>query len=167
MTRMSKHLAELVTYGQPLLEACGASAPSEMQSPAGCVTFTIPGKPQPWRRSRQNGKRHFKDAKTQANQDAWAWAARLAMGAAQPLTGPLRVTIHAAFPIPVRTTKANRAAMLANTIRPTQRPDADNIAKNVDGLNGVTFVDDAQITDLIVRKFYSDAPRVDVSIVEV
>ena len=32
------------------------------------ISFTVPGKPEPWRRSRTNGKRHFKDAKTRASE---------------------------------------------------------------------------------------------------
>ena len=34
----------------------------------------------------------------------------------------------------------------------TVKPDADNIAKLMDGLNGIAWADDAQVTNLIVRK---------------
>lgn len=129
------------------------------------ISFTVPGKPQPWRRARTNGKTFFKDAKTKANQNAWAGAAKLA--GARPTTAPVSVVIVARFGIAKATTKPRRADMLAGRIRPTARPDADNIVKNLDGLNGVAFADDAQVVSLTVTKVFADVPGVDVSITEV
>lgn len=129
------------------------------------IAFTVPGKPQPWRRARTNGKAFFKDAKTKANQSAWAWAAKAA--GAQPTTAPVSVVIVARFSIAKAVTKPQRAAMLAGQIRPTARPDADNIVKNLDGLNGVAFADDAQVVSLTVTKVFADQPGVDVTITEI
>lgn len=128
------------------------------------ISFTVPGKPQPWRRARKSGKRHFKDAKTVANQIAWSAACQEAMGRAKPFEGPLLVGVMAVFPIPARTSKAKRAAMHTGQILPIVRPDADNIAKNLDALNGVAFHDDAQIVRLSVSKHYGDTPGVFVTI---
>ena len=45
-------------------------------------------------------------------------------------------------------------------IRPTGKPDIDNIIKAVlDGLNGVAFKDDAQVVFISAQKLYSDTPR--------
>jgi len=128
------------------------------------IRFTVPGKPQPWRRARTNGRVHLKDAKTRANQNAWAWACRNAMGATLPMGGPVAVQMVARFAVPARCTKANRAAMLAGTIVPICTPDADNIAKNLDALNGGAFTDDAQIARLLVEKTYAEEAGVDVII---
>lgn len=128
------------------------------------IRFTVSGKPQPWRRARTNGRAHFKDAKTRANQNAWAWACRNAMGAALPMGGAVAVELVARFAIPARASKANRAAMLAGQALPICTPDADNIAKNLDALNGVAFTDDAQIVRLTVTKTYAAEAGVDVSI---
>lgn len=128
------------------------------------ISFSIPGKPEPWRRARTNGKRHFKDAKTAANQSAWGFSAKAAMRGAEPLSGALTVVIVARYPIPISASKAKRAAMISGEIRPTVRPDLDNIVKNLDGLNKVAFGDDAQIVRLITDKVYSETPRVDVFI---
>lgn len=58
--------------------------------------------------------------------------------------------------------------MLDRKIRPTKKPDWDNIGKIIcDSLNGVAYRDDAQIVDSMVRKFYSETPRVVVSIREI
>lgn len=128
------------------------------------IAFTVPGKPQPWRRSRTNGKRHYTDAKTVANQQAWAWAAKAA--GARPVASPLRVMIVARFTPPKRASKADRARMLSNHTHPIMRPDSDNLAKNLDALNGVAFVDDSQIVSLNIAKIYAEEAGVDVSIVE-
>ena len=56
-------------------------------------------------------------------------------------------------------------AKLKNETPCTKKPDCDNIAKAVlDGLNGVAFQDDNQVTCLIVSKAYSLRPRVEVEI---
>lgn len=128
------------------------------------ITFTVPGKPQPWRRARTAGKVHFKDAKTKANQAAWAWACRDAMGAAVPIGGPVAASVVANFAIPSRVNKANRAAMLSGRVLPICTPDADNIAKNLDALNSVAFTDDAQIVSLTVAKRYAETASVVVTI---
>lgn len=130
------------------------------------IRFTVPGKPQPWRRARTNGKAHFKDAKTKANQAEWSWACRTAMGARPPISGPVSVLVFARFAVPARANKTNRAAMLAGRVAPICVPDADNIAKNLDSLNGLAFTDDAQIVSLIVTKTYAETAGVDVTIQE-
>ena len=49
--------------------------------------------------------------------------------------------------------------------RPTKKPDLDNIIKAIaDSLNGIAYKDDAQIVELKSKKFYSDTPRVEVTI---
>lgn len=128
------------------------------------VSFTIPGEPQPWRRARKNGKRHFKDPKTAAYQQQWAWAAAQVMRGSAPFVGALEAEVRCYFAVPVSASKAKASAMLAGEIRPTKRPDADNLAKSLDGLNGVAFKDDAQIVRLVSEKFYSLTPRVEVTI---
>lgn len=58
--------------------------------------------------------------------------------------------------------------MLDNVIRPTKKPDWDNIGKIVcDALNKTAFHDDAQIVDGSVIKCYSEQPRIEVEIWEI
>lgn len=79
----------------------------------------------------------------------------------------LCAVIQAYFPIPKSTSKKNRELMLGGYLRPTKKPDSDNIAKSVlDALNGIAFYDDSQIVSLEVKKLYSDTPRVQVYIEE-
>ena len=57
--------------------------------------------------------------------------------------------------------------MYVNEIRPTVKPDCDNIAKIcLDALNGIAYYDDKQIVELSVKKYYSKEPRVEIEIEE-
>lgn len=77
----------------------------------------------------------------------------------------LDVRIVAYYEIPKSTSKKKRRLMLEHKIRPAKKPDWDNIGKIIcDSLNKVAYHDDSAIVDAQVRKFYSEQPRVDVTI---
>ena len=79
----------------------------------------------------------------------------------------LDVRVIAYYSIPKSVSKKKRQAMLDHKIRPTKKPDFDNIGKVIcDALNKIAYRDDSQIVDAQVRKFYSDRPRVVVTIRE-
>ena len=49
-----------------------------------------------------------------------------------------------------------------------KKPDIDNIAKSIlDGLNGIAYKDDNQITELILHKLYDNHARAEIEITEV
>ena len=51
--------------------------------------------------------------------------------------------------------------MLDKVIRPTKKPDVDNITKSIlDSLNGIAYKDDSQVTGLEVMKEYGEIPMV-------
>lgn len=77
----------------------------------------------------------------------------------------LDVRIIAYYEIPKSTSKKKQKLMLEHKMRPTKKPDWDNIGKIVcDSLNKVAYHDDSAVVDAQVRKFYSEKPRVDVTI---
>ena len=77
----------------------------------------------------------------------------------------LDMRIRAYYSIPKSASKKKRAAMIIGEIRPTKKPDMDNVVKIIaDSLNQVAYRDDTQIVDCQCRKFYSDNPRVEVMI---
>ena len=77
----------------------------------------------------------------------------------------LDVRVIAYYSIPKSTSKKKRKMMLEHKIRPGKKPDWDNIGKIIcDSLNTVAYRDDSSIVDAQVRKFYSENPRVDVTI---
>lgn len=122
--------------------------------------------PRPGTASWSKGKRKpftisYTDDDTEAYEKALALVGKIAMGRLAPLEGPLEVTVTAIMPIPNSWPRKKRDAALVGTIRPTGKPDRDNIDKIVgDGLKGIAWVDDAQIVDGRVRKVYGEEPMV-------
>ena len=79
----------------------------------------------------------------------------------------LNVIIDVYMPIPKSFSKKKYEQAFKGEIRPTVKPDCDNIAKNInDALNGIVYPDDKQITCLTVNKFYSESEYVRVKISE-
>jgi Holliday junction resolvase RusA-like endonuclease len=66
------------------------------------------------------------------------------------------IRIRADFSVPASWPRNKRDAALAGVIRPTGRPDFDNICKMVDALNGIVWLDDTQVVDARVEKHYSE-----------
>lgn len=83
------------------------------------------------------------------------------------LEGPLHVTIKVYKPMLKKFSKKRLAAAEAGMYRPVTKPDVDNYVKGIkDALNKVIWVDDSQVVDLTVSKFYSETPRFEVLIQE-
>lgn len=58
--------------------------------------------------------------------------------------------------------------MLSGKIRPTIKPDWDNVGKLIaDALNGVAYYDDKYVVDGMARKFYAEIPHIDVVLEEI
>lgn len=76
----------------------------------------------------------------------------------------IEIHIKALFEIPKSYTHAKRVEAMTNIIRPSKKPDVDNIAKIIcDALNGVAYSDDSQIVNMRVDKLYTiDEERVQV-----
>lgn len=78
---------------------------------------------------------------------------------------PLKITIYAYQTIPGSESKKRKALMLADKIRPTKKPDWDNIGKIVgDALNKVAYPDDKQIVEAHIYKYFSNEPRLEIEI---
>lgn len=81
---------------------------------------------------------------------------------------PLYLIVNAYMGIPKSKPKYQISDMIANILRPTKKPDWDNIGKIIsDALNKSAYADDAQIVDAHIIKWYSNNPRVEVEIGEV
>ena len=124
-------------------------------------TITIPGKPRGKGRprfSRATGRTYTDDATAvYENLVKTIWMSVVG----DRLNGELAVNIAAHYAIPTSKPKKMQAAMRDGSVRPTTKPDIDNVIKAVlDGLNGVAYADDAQVVELSASKCYSDDPRV-------
>ena len=86
----------------------------------------------------------------------------------EKLSGAIKAEIKVFMQMPKSESMKKKAAMMAGQIRPTKKPDADNCAKSVlDALNKIAFDDDSQIVELHVNKYYSENPRVTITLEEV
>ena len=127
----------------------------------------IPGVPVAKGRPRMTRSGHvFTPKKTRDYELELKLLARDRMSGCQLFTGPLTVEVHAYLPAPQSWPrwKADRVADVGSKVSHTTKPDLDNLAKVIDGLNGVVWVDDSQICDLHVYKRYSTQPRLVVDV---
>jgi Holliday junction resolvase RusA-like endonuclease len=86
----------------------------------------------------------------------------------EPYDGQLRAEIEVFIQVPKSDSKLNKQAKIIGEIRPTIKPDCDNLAKSIlDSLNGWAYQDDKQIIELEVKKFYSEESGVRVKLMEV
>jgi Holliday junction resolvase RusA-like endonuclease len=132
------------------------------------VIFTIPGDPVGKGRARStNAGIHYTPQKTRNYEAFVKMLAVEAMRGEKPIEGACAVEILVKVAMPKSTSKKNRDLMLRDFIRPTKKPDNDNIEKAInDAMNGVVFTDDVQIVDNHTVKTYSDYPETTVYVRE-
>lgn len=85
----------------------------------------------------------------------------------EPMPGPLKCQVIVYRPIQKSGSKAERVKKAQGFIRPTIKGDIDNYFKAVtDPLTGLVWVDDAQIVEATITKWYSATPRVEITVEE-
>ena len=137
------------------------------------INFIVPGKPFGKQRPRVACRGKFSKAYTQKETTAYENLVKLfytheSKGEMFPEEAELGIKIVAYYEIPKSASKVKREKMLSGKIRPTKRPDIDNVAKAIyDSLNKVAYHDDAAIVESRISKFYSDRPRVEVTITQI
>lgn len=132
------------------------------------ISFTIYGDPVAQGRPRFAVRAGHAIAYDPAKSRDYKSAVRAAALEVRPkalLDGPLSMSICIYKSIPKSMSKLRRAKAIAQEIQPTTKPDIDNIVKGLcDALNKVLWYDDSQIVSLYVSKWYSEQPRVEVSV---
>lgn len=128
------------------------------------IRFTVPGEPVGKGRPRAfrmgNGVRMHTPDKTARYENLVAMAAQQAMAGAQLIAGAVEIELLLVTAPPASWSKKKRAVALAAEIRPTTKPDCDNVLKAIaDACNGIVWIDDKQITDVTVRKRYGETPK--------
>lgn len=79
----------------------------------------------------------------------------------KPFDGPLEVCMEFYRPVQASLSRKERARRLSGVHRPTVKPDLSNYIKALeDGLNGIIWIDDNRIVQIVAEKKYSDRPRV-------
>jgi Holliday junction resolvase RusA-like endonuclease len=133
------------------------------------LSITIPGIPVAKGRPRFTTAggfaRSYTPAKTQRYEDLIRCEAATAMNGDKPLEEPVAMTVTAYVQPPKSLSKKKRAEAIDGVLKPSTRPDVDNYAKAaLDGCNAIIFRDDSLVTDLIVRKRYSERPRLVITV---
>ena len=127
--------------------------------------FTILGDPVGKQRPRIGKQGAYTPKKTRDYEKRVRWCFQDAGG--YLLHGAIEIRITAYYPIPKSEPKYMKREMLAGIVRPTKRPDLDNIAKIIlDALNGVAYKDDAQVVLVHAEKKYDSCPGVAVTVNE-
>ena len=131
------------------------------------IEFTVPGEPVGKQRPRVvNG--HAYTPRDTVIYENWVRQCFNTCDNKILIEGQILATIDCYYAIPKSTSNKNREAMYRNAIRPTKKPDIDNVAKSIlDSLNGMAYKDDSQVVECIVRKWYADEPKVKVKLMEV
>ena len=125
------------------------------------------GKGRPRFAKRGNFVSTYTPQKTKTYEDEIRMMARAAMGSSEPLETSVTVAIYIRVGIPASYSKQKRKDALAGTIKPTKKPDLDNIAKAfLDAMNEIVYLDDKQVVGLHVTKVYAETPAVEVMVTE-
>ena len=135
------------------------------------VTYIVYGEPvgkgRPRFARRGNFVSTYSPQKTKTYEDEIRMMARAAMGASEPLDTPVTVAIYIRVGIPASYSKQKRKDALSGVLKPTKKPDIDNIAKCfLDAMNEIVYLDDKQVVNLHLTKVYAETPAVEVMVKE-
>jgi Holliday junction resolvase RusA-like endonuclease len=131
------------------------------------IMFTVYGEPVAKGRPRFSTRGKFPVAytpeKTKTYETEVGMMAKAAMGASEALEGALEAFIYVTFPVPASYSKKRTEACLSDIEKHTKKPDLDNVVKLIfDGMNGIVFKDDSQITSIHATKVYGEVPKVEI-----
>lgn len=131
--------------------------------------FTVPGEPKGKGRPRFNpnapNARPRTPEETLVYENLIGWEYRRQCKGCFPEKTPITMQIIAYYSIPASISNRKRKLMECGELRPTKKPDIDNVVKvYADALNHLAYHDDAQIVEISCEKHYSSEPRVEVRI---
>jgi Holliday junction resolvase RusA-like endonuclease len=137
------------------------------------MQFCVKGKPQGKARARtfynsRAGKMcSMTPVQTKSYEELIRWSYKAAGGQYMG-EKVLQVHIKAVYPIPKGFSKAKRDEAIKEKIRPTTKPDCDNIIKVVlDALNGVAYYDDKQVVCVSCNKYYGESGYLYITVEEI
>lgn len=133
------------------------------------LDFCVPGLPVAKARARfaRRGANvtTYTPEKTERYENLVGMAANLAMKGRPPFDAAILLNVAIYLSIPQSWSAKRQAKAVDGFIGATKKPDADNVLKALkDGMNGIVYVDDSRITDVILKKRYAQSPRVEISV---
>lgn len=132
------------------------------------IQFTVYGEPVAQARPRASAVNgHVKMYDPQKSKDFKRYVRLVASQYAPSslLEGPLYLEVKVYKPSLKSFSKKKAQKAEQGSLRPISKPDVDNYVKGVkDACNKVIWKDDSQVVDLHVSKWYSEKPRVEVTV---
>ncbi|MGS5517699.1 RusA family crossover junction endodeoxyribonuclease [Clostridioides difficile] len=132
------------------------------------INFTIDGEPIGKERPRMNSitKRTYTPNKTKNYEDYIKYLYQSKVK--YHFTGYIKMTLRCYYSIAKSNSKKVKEQKRNNVLRPSKKPDIDNVVKIVaDALNEIAYKDDTQIVEVVASKYYSDRPRVEIELEEI
>lgn len=125
------------------------------------IAITLPGKPRGKQRPFFTKKGFgFTPKQTRVQEATVKSLAIAAMQGRAPFDGPVALDITACMEIPRSWSKKKQEAARSGALRPTGKPDCDNVLKLfADSMNGVVYRDDAQVVWARIVKVYGERPE--------
>ncbi|PAF13686.1 hypothetical protein CHH59_12620 [Shouchella clausii] len=138
---------------------------------ANVIEFTIDGEVQAQGRPRAGktkyGKTTMYDPPTSRNYKQYVKLVASQYKPETPYEGEIELFVTVYKQIPKSMPKWRQELARAGKLRPVTKPDLDNYVKGIkDGMTGIIWRDDNQVTRLVVEKKYSDSPRAEIKIIE-
>ncbi|MCC0707369.1 RusA family crossover junction endodeoxyribonuclease [Clostridioides sp. ES-S-0190-01] len=127
------------------------------------VFLVIDGEPVGKERPRMNtyAKRTYTPNKTRDYEDLIKWLYQSKVK--HCFDGYIKMTLRCYYSIAKSNSKKVKEQKRNNVLRPSKKPDIDNVIKVVaDSLNEIAYKDDTQIVEVVASKYYSDKPRIEV-----
>lgn len=129
----------------------------------------IRGQGRPRTRVMKTGKGYaaivYKDEKDREYEYMIACAYQVKHQSVEPISGAFGIQIKAIVEPPKSATQKRRSQMLLGYVKPTVKPDLDNVCKAVlDSLNGVAFTDDRNCTNITATKTYGEEERLEITL---
>ena len=124
------------------------------------MKFEIIGKPIGKGRPRLGKYGTYTPTKTANYETLVKWTFANEFKKFKPMEGPIKAKITAVFIVPKSYSKKKREELLTK-IDYIKKPDCDNIAKIIlDSLNGLAYIDDSQVSNLVTLKRYGEQEKV-------
>ena len=129
------------------------------------IEIVITGKPVPKGRPQAfrfgNGIKMRTPKKTANWEEDARMVARHVMKDRPPLIGPLSLSVRVVIAPAYSWAGWKKGATLSGEMKPTSKPDLDNVVKAAkDAMNGILWIDDAQVVRLSAAKTFGSAPMV-------
>ncbi|MGF9767268.1 RusA family crossover junction endodeoxyribonuclease [Bacillus albus] len=132
------------------------------------ITFTVFGEPVAQGRPRANtinGRVRMYDPKKSRDFQQYVKLVASEHAPANLLEGALVMKVKVYKPSLKSFSKKKALQAEQGLLRPTAKPDVDNYIKGIkDACNKVLWNDESQIVDLHVSKWYSEKPRIEISV---